>query len=31
MMPDLVICSSIIGVYAWIVQECDFHVKPLFG
>ena len=34
MMPvkaDLAICSSAIGVSAWIVQECGFHVKPLFG
>ena len=34
MMPmkaDLAICSSAIGVPAWIVQECGFRVKPLFG
>ena len=27
---DLVICSSTIGMSAWIVQECGFQVKPLF-
>ena len=34
MMPvkaDLVICSSLIGVTGYIVQECGFHVKPLLG
>ena len=34
MMPvkaDPAICSSAIGLSAWIVQECGFHVKPLFG
>ena len=34
MMPvkaDLAIFSSLIGVYAWIVQEFGFHVKPLMG
>ena len=34
MMPvktDQVICNCAIGVSAWIVQECGFHVKPLFA
>ena len=34
MMPvkaDLAVYSSAIGVSAWIVQECGFQVKPLFG
>ena len=28
---DLAICSSAVGVPAWIVQKYGFHVKPLFG
>ena len=32
MMPTwLFVALSLIGVSAWIVQECGFYVKPLFG